>query len=102
MALEPKSLKSIGSSLPGCCFKVLLLASKEADVFVWGYPTHSGPKWLSDVVASLREKNLVDATPAIARLSGLWRSTYQTQFNGYHEIILVCHSMVDSLCIVDY
>jgi hypothetical protein len=66
---------------------------RDFDVYVWGYPTHKGPKWLIDFIRSLSNKTLVDATPAIVRLGGLWRSTYQTQFSAYQDIGLVCHSM---------
>ena len=66
---------------------------KEADVYVWGYPTNTGPQWLRDIIASLRRRTLVDTVPTISRLGDLWRSAYRTQFNAYHEMILVCHSM---------
>lgn len=67
--------------------------TRDIDVYVWGYPTNTGPKWLIDFIHSLSRKTLVDATPAIVRLGNLWRSTYQAQFSDYQYIGLVCHSM---------
>src|SRR5437879_3629207 len=61
------------------------------DVYIWGYPTHKGPKWLVDFIRSLSNKTLVNAGPAIESLSGLWGSTYLAQFSEYQDIVLVGH-----------
>ena len=58
---------------------------EDFDVFVWGYPTHKWPSWSENLLQFLRNRTLIDASPAIERLGCLWRATYAVCHG--HEII---------------
>ena len=65
----------------------------EFGVFVWKYPTHVQPGGIRNALSSWKRKTLRETTPRIALLGSAWSVTYRTQFQGYQDVVLVCHSM---------
>src|SRR5947209_6945525 len=77
-------------------FLSVLMQDKELDefgVFVWKYPTHVQPSSIWNPFSTIKRKTLREAAPRIALLGSAWKTTYHTQFQGYQDIVLVCHSM---------
>jgi hypothetical protein len=66
---------------------------RDFGIFVWKYPTHTKPGWLSNLVKTFKRRTLVETAPTIKRLGEAWRTTYCTQFSMYKNVFLVCHSM---------
>ncbi len=65
----------------------------EFGVFVWKYPTHVQPGGIRNAFSTLKRQTLRETAPRIALLGSTWNTTYQTQFQGYQDVVLVCHSM---------
>jgi hypothetical protein len=62
-------------------------------VFVWKYPTHLEPGLWRNILDSVKGITLYEATPRIKQIGAAWNSTYQTQFQNYQDVVLICHSM---------
>jgi pimeloyl-ACP methyl ester carboxylesterase len=65
----------------------------EFGVFVWKYPTHVQPGGIRNIFSTLKRKTLRETAPRIALLGSAWNTTFHTQFQGYQDVVLVCHSM---------
>ncbi len=65
----------------------------EFGVFVWKYPTHVQPGGIRNALSTMKRKTLRETAPRIALLGSAWNTTYHTQFQGYQDVVLVCHSM---------
>ncbi len=65
----------------------------EFGIFVWKYPTHVQPGGMRNALSTLKRKTLRVTAPRIALLGSAWSTTYHTQFQGYQDVFLVCHSM---------
>jgi hypothetical protein len=66
---------------------------EEFDLFVWKYPTHLEPNLWKNFLHSVKRGTLRETNPRIKLLGQAWNTTYSTQFRGYEEVLLICHSM---------
>jgi hypothetical protein len=63
----------------------------EFGVFVWKYPTHVMSGGMRNIFSIMKRKTLRETAPRIALLGSAWNTTYQTQFQEYQDVVLVCH-----------
>lgn len=65
----------------------------DFDLFIWQYPTHVKLGSIQNLLEMVQRKTLRETAPSIEILGSAWNTTYDTEFQTYHEVILVCHSM---------
>src|SRR5450755_3268431 len=62
-------------------------------LFVWKYPTNVQPSGIMNAFSTIKKRTPQETAPRIALLGSAWNANYLSQFEGYQNIVLVCHSM---------